>query len=226
MPNCLTRSVIHCNTLAIQNPPPPDCWSPFPHQACSTHRRYPNLSPPTWACRQRAPCLMPTGLLCSPLSPSFSPKTITTSVWRFPLRSAVDHTAGCLALSKPRDAFLIALAKAAHPPRAEATDHHMRSRRCAPRLTGGLTLGLAGSGGGSRSRSGVGLSPRDFTCLRALVAAAIFLAGTLGPSWFAVLEALQNADYVLKTRGTAHHGSAASGPKSQWCSNTSFQVVL
>jgi len=75
-------------------------------------------------------------------------------------------------------------------------------------------LGLAGSGGCSRSRSGAGLSPRDFTCLRALVVAAILLAGTLGRSWFAVLEALQNADYVLKTRGTAHPGSAALGPNT------------
>ena len=40
----------------------------------------------------------------------------------------------------------------------------------------------------------------------------MFLAGTLGSSWFAVLEVLQNADYVLTTRGTAPPGSAALGP--------------
>jgi hypothetical protein len=39
--------------------------------------------------------------------------------------------------------------------------------------------------------------------LRALVSSALFLTGTFGSSWFAVLEALQNADYVLTTRGTA-----------------------
>jgi hypothetical protein len=47
-------------------------------------------------------------------------------------------------------------------------------------------------------------------CLRALVAAALFLlvAGTLGSSWFAVLEALQNADYVLTIPGNAPPGLA------------------
>jgi len=98
------------------------------------------------------------------------------------------RTAGCLALPTPRDAFLTALAKSALPPRVEAMSRHKRSRRRTPRLTGRLTLGLAGSGSGSRNRSGAGSSPRNFTCLRALVAAAMFLAGTLGPSWFAVLE--------------------------------------
>ena len=33
-----------------------------------------------------------------------------------------------------------------------------------------------------------------------LVAAAMFLAGTLGPTLLEVLEALQNADYVFTTR--------------------------
>ncbi|KAI0271242.1 hypothetical protein BGY98DRAFT_1100302 [Russula aff. rugulosa BPL654] len=37
-------------------------------------------------------------------------------------------------------------------------------------------------------------------CLWALAAAALFLAGTLGSSWFAVLEALQNTAYVPTTR--------------------------
>ena len=38
--------------------------------------------------------------------------------------------------------------------------------------------------------------------MHALVAAVLLLAGSLGPSWFAVLEALQNANSVLTTRGT------------------------
>ncbi|KAF8260132.1 hypothetical protein EI94DRAFT_1749458 [Lactarius quietus] len=98
------------------------------------------------------------------------------------------RAAGCLALPTPRDAFLTALAKAALPPRV------------------GLTLGLAG---GASPPQPPGLSARNLACLRALVAAALFLAGTLGPSWFAVLEALQNADYVLTTRGT-YPGSGPS----------------
>ena len=44
-----------------------------------------------------------------------------------------------------------------------------------------------------------------------LVVAALFLAGTPGSSWFAVLEALQNADYVLTTSGTAPPGPAPLG---------------
>ena len=44
-------------------------------------------------------------------------------------------------------------------------------------------------------------------CLRELVSSALFLTGTFGSSWFAVLEALQSADYVLTTR-TAPPGPA------------------
>jgi hypothetical protein len=47
-------------------------------------------------------------------------------------------------------------------------------------------------------------------CFRTLVAAALFLAGTLGSSWFVVPGAVPNADYVLATRGTAP-GSAPLG---------------
>ena len=47
-----------------------------------------------------------------------------------------------------------------------------------------------------------------------LVAAAMFLAGTLGPTLFEVFEALQNADYVFTTRGTGPLGSTALGPNT------------
>jgi len=76
----------------------------------------------------------------------------------------------------------------------------------------GLTLGVAGRGGASGSSAG--LSLRNLGCLRALVAPAMFLAGKLALSWFVVLEALQNVDYVLTTRDTAPPGSAALGPNS------------
>jgi hypothetical protein len=49
-----------------------------------------------------------------------------------------------------------------------------------------------------------GLSPRNLWGLRTFVAkfvaVALFLAGTLCPSWFAVFEVHQNAGYVLTTR--------------------------
>jgi hypothetical protein len=47
--------------------------------------------------------------------------------------------------------------------------------------------------------------------LRTLVSDARFLAGTLGSSWFTVLEALQNVDSVRTTRGTAPPGPAPLG---------------
>ena len=135
---------------------------------------------------------------------------------------ALARTAGCLGLPTPRDAFLTALAKAALPPRVVAALDEPQGQQVprSPVSLEGLTLGLAGSGAAGGSGSGAGLSPRNLACLRALVAAAMFLAGTLGPSWFAVLEALQNADYVLTTRGTAPPSSAALGPNTGATSGT------
>ena len=124
------------------------------------------------------------------------------------------RAAGYLALPTPRDAFLTALAKAALPPRVVAAldePQQPSSALRSPVSLEGLTLGLAGGGGGGATPQPPGLSPRNLACLRALVAAALFLAGTLGSSWFAVLEALQNADYVLTTRGTALPGPAPHG---------------
>ena len=121
------------------------------------------------------------------------------------------RAAGCLALPTPRDAFLTALAKAALPPRVVAAlDEPQQSVSAlrSPVSLEGLTLGLAGGGGGNAASQPPGLSPRNLACLRALVAAALSLGGTLGSSWFAVLEALQNADYVLTTRGTTSPGPA------------------
>ena len=114
---------------------------------------------------------------------------------------SLTRAAGCLALPTPRDAFLTALAKAALPSRVVAAldDPPQTPSTRSPVSLEGLTLGLAGATGPPQPP---GLSVRNLACLRALVAAALFLAGTLGPSWFVVLEALQNADYVLTTRGT------------------------
>jgi hypothetical protein len=46
-----------------------------------------------------------------------------------------------------------------------------------------------------------GLSERNMACLKVLLSCALFLAGSLGESWFGILEALQNADYVLNAKG-------------------------
>jgi hypothetical protein len=120
---------------------------------------------------------------------------------------ALARASGCLGLPTPRDAFLTALAKAALPPRVVAAfdEPPQTPTPRSPVSLEGLTLGLAGA---SVPPQPPGLSTRNLACLRALVAAAMFLAGTLGSSWFAVLEALQNADYVLTTRGTTPSGPA------------------
>jgi hypothetical protein len=82
--------------------------------------------------------------------------------------------------------------------------HHNRLRlRCPPPSRVRDSRSVAVQVAPCHSHRGPGLSPRNLACLRALAPAALFLAGTLGSSWFAVLEALQNADYVLTTRGTA-----------------------
>ncbi|PPQ88756.1 hypothetical protein CVT25_008626 [Psilocybe cyanescens] len=41
------------------------------------------------------------------------------------------------------------------------------------------------------------LSERNMACLKVLLGCTLFLAGSLGESWYSVLEALQNADSVL-----------------------------
>ncbi|KAI9452204.1 hypothetical protein F5148DRAFT_1237059 [Russula earlei] len=117
---------------------------------------------------------------------------------------ALARAAGCLSLPTPRDAFLTALAKAALPPRVVAAlDEPAQAPPVgrSPVSLEGLTLGLAGGGGGATASQPPGLSHRNLACLRAFVAAALFLSGTLGPSWF--------ADYVLTTRGTSLPGSVA-----------------
>ncbi|KAI0300723.1 hypothetical protein B0F90DRAFT_1722805 [Multifurca ochricompacta] len=154
-----------------------------------------------------------------PLDPSTLPVTEPARegllAARAMLNAALARAAGSLALPTPRDAFLTALAKAALPPRVVAaldespqTPTHLHAR--SPVTLEGLTLGLAGATSSSTPQA-PGLSARNLACLRALVAAALFLAGTLGTSWFAVLEALQNADYVLTTRGTTPSGPPGAG---------------
>jgi hypothetical protein len=87
-------------------------------------------------------------------------------------------------------------------------------RPCCASLEG-ITLGLAGGGsrgGGAGDGGGggsAGLSLRYLACLHALITVVLFLAGTLGPSWFAVLEPPQNAEYVPTTGGITPPAPAA-----------------
>jgi hypothetical protein len=90
----------------------------------------------------------------------------------------------------PRDAFL---GRTRH--RALDESQHVSSALRSLMSLAGPTLGLAGGGGGGAAPQLPRLSQRSLVCLRARVAAAIFLAETLGSSRFVVLEAPQIADY-------------------------------
>ncbi|KAI0048499.1 hypothetical protein FA95DRAFT_1517415 [Auriscalpium vulgare] len=126
---------------------------------------------------------------------------------------ALTNVAGMLALRTPRDAFLTALAKAAIPARVvSALDSYVEpATPRTPAFSEGL--GLSGPAPGHAP----GLSERNLACLKVLVTSALFLAGSLGESWFDVLEALQNADYVLTSKGQRgpKRGPPASGSARQ-----------
>jgi len=133
---------------------------------------------------------------------------------------ALTNVSGMLGLTTPRDAFFTSLSKFAVPTRVvsslEAWVEHppVQTPRSA---TAALSEGL-GLGGPSQPP---GLSERNMACLKVLLGCALFLAGSLGESWYAILEALQNADGVLtmmaKTGAHAPGGTkkglfSAAGP--------------
>lgn len=138
---------------------------------------------------------------------------------------AMTNVSGMLGLTTPRDAFFNSLSKFAVPPRVvsslESWVEHPPPQT--PRsATAALSEGL-GLGGPTQPP---GLSERNMACLKVLLGCALFLAGSLGESWYSVLEALQNADSVLglmaKSGGGQGSkkglfggvGTSASGPSS------------
>src|SRR6266581_1950419 len=172
-------------------------WVTPSHRACCTltlsRRHYPNPSPPVWPADAALSFFLTTNLS------NLLFRDVLGALQG--LAHAVEH----IALPTLRDTFLT-LAKAAFPPRGAAMLNKPPQVWQSPRSLVSLemlTLGLAHRSGGSGSGSGAGLSPCNLACLRAFVAAAVFLTGKLGPSWFAVLDALQSADHVLTTHGTA-----------------------
>lgn len=114
---------------------------------------------------------------------------------------AMTNVAGMLALTTPRDAFLTSLAKFSIPHRVVASlESYIEPPT--PRSGGSLTENL----GLTAPVQPPGLSERNLVCLKVLVSSALFLAGSLGESWYGIMEALQNADYVLTMKGS-HHSS-------------------
>lgn len=113
----------------------------------------------------------------------------------------VANASGMLGLTIPRDAFLTSLAKFAIPSRVVSSiEAYSYVEPATPRVAS--TSGPSSSDGSAASGAlAPGLSERNLACLKILVTSAMFLAGSLGSSWFDILETLQNADYVLTSKG-------------------------
>ncbi|KAF9559372.1 hypothetical protein CPC08DRAFT_666543 [Agrocybe pediades] len=129
------------------------------------------------------------------------------------------NVSGMLGLATPRDAFFNSLSKFAVPSRVVSSleswvEHPPQTPRSA---TAALSEGL-GLGGPSTPP---GLSERNMACLKVLLGCALFLAGSLGESWYAVLEALQNADAVLTMMVKTGVGSSSLAKKGLFGSGSS-----
>ena len=119
---------------------------------------------------------------------------------------ALTTVSGMLGLTTPRDAFFTSLARLAIPTRVVSSiDSYVPAEPSTPRTAASAISETFGLPGGSTQPPG--LSERNMACLKVLVASALFLAGSLGPSWFDILEALQNADYVLTMKGARPNAS-------------------
>ena len=114
---------------------------------------------------------------------------------------ALTNVAGALNLTTPRDAFLTSLSKFAIPTRVVSKLNSWVDQ-ATPRTPSVLSVDNLAALAGAGPAQPPGFSERNVACLKVLISSALFLAGSLGPSWFNVLEALQNADYVLTIKGT------------------------
>ncbi|KAG1830966.1 hypothetical protein DFJ58DRAFT_918292 [Suillus subalutaceus] len=112
---------------------------------------------------------------------------------------ALTNVAGMLALSTPRDALFNALSKFAIPSRVVSSlESYVEPPT--PRTSNSFTDNL----GLTAPIQAPGLSERNLACLKVLVSSALFLAGSLGESWYGILEALQNADYILNIKASTN----------------------
>jgi len=125
---------------------------------------------------------------------------------------AMTNVSGMLGLTTPRDAFFTSLAKFAVPTKVVSSVD--AAEPPTPRTAQSLTdnLGLTGP------PLPPGLSERNLACLKVFVSSALYLSGSLDESWFDILEVLQNADYVLTSKGgkpttsTSRRSSIIPGP--------------
>ncbi|KAF6747528.1 hypothetical protein DFP72DRAFT_604758 [Ephemerocybe angulata] len=120
---------------------------------------------------------------------------------------ALTNVSGMLGLATPRDAFFNSLAKFAVPTRVVSKVETYSEPPQTPRSA--TTAVAEGLGLGAAPQQPPGLSERNMACLKVLVGSALFLAGSLGESWYGVLETLQNADYVLTFKTGGAHGAVS-----------------
>ncbi|KAK4704567.1 hypothetical protein P7C70_g1641, partial [Phenoliferia sp. Uapishka_3] len=117
---------------------------------------------------------------------------------------------GVLGLQTPREALLTSLCKFAVPP---AVVSHMVLQDLNPAAKAPvsvLSAGVESLGLGPAAPLPVGLSSRNFACLKALLSVSQYLAGSLDSIWFAVFETLQNADFVIRTNAARTKKRAAT----------------
>jgi hypothetical protein len=116
---------------------------------------------------------------------------------------ALTNVSGVLGAQTSRDAFLTSLSKLAIPSRV-LTKLDSWVDPSTPRATSGMGVvdGIAALANAAMPAQGPALSDRNIACLKVLIYSASYLGGSLGESWFSILETLQNADYVLTGKGT------------------------
>jgi hypothetical protein len=116
---------------------------------------------------------------------------------------ALTNVSGVLGAQTSRDAFLTSLSKLAIPSRV-LTKLDSWVDPSTPRATSGMGVvdGIAALANAAMPAQGPALSDRNIACLKVLIYSASYLGGSLGASWFSILETLQNADYVLTGKGT------------------------
>ncbi|KIY67422.1 hypothetical protein CYLTODRAFT_422528 [Cylindrobasidium torrendii FP15055 ss-10] len=121
---------------------------------------------------------------------------------------AMANVSGMLGLTTPRDAFLTSLAKLAVPPRVLSA---LETYDAVPQTPRSTVAEVAENFGLSAATGPPGLSERNILCLKIFLASVMFLAGSLGASWYSILEVVQNAEYVLTLSPLASNAPTGIG---------------
>ena len=119
---------------------------------------------------------------------------------------------GVLSLTTPREAFITSLCKFAIPAAVVAHLTALEANGPIRVNMSVLSAGVDSLGLGPAAPLPVGLSTRNYACLKALLSVAQYLAGSLDSIWFTVFETLQNADLVLRAQSSKKPTSSTPPP--------------